>query len=120
MARPVLRTGEVTHHVVELPKQAAYDPLLQELLRGETTRYGGDESRADYVLLMKLLHWTGDNVELTKSIFLASPLGQREKDGQCKATSRRGSVSYVDMTIQKILRTRTNLPPSSPSHELGG
>lgn len=100
--------------VVQLPKQAERDPLLQALLRGETSMYGGDESVADYVLIMKLLHWSGDNVALTRRLFLDSPLGLREKDGVRKATSRRGESMYVDMTIQKVLRTRKNLPLSRP------
>jgi primase-polymerase (primpol)-like protein len=108
---PLAKTGEVTHHVVELPWRAYFDPRLMELLRGETTRYGGDASRADFALLAKLLYWTGDNIELTKRLFLDSPLGQREKNGRRKATDKRGSGTYVDMTIQKILRMRTPLQP---------
>lgn len=107
---------EVRHHVVELPWRAYFDPLLNELLQGKTDRYGGDASRADFHLLERLLHWTGNNIELTKRLFLDSPLGQREKNGRRKATDKRGSGTYVDMTIQKILRTRT---PRPPGQELG-
>jgi primase-polymerase (primpol)-like protein len=50
---------------------------LQRLLRGDITGFGNDWSRADFVLVMKLLHWTGDNEALTRELFLSSPLGKR-------------------------------------------
>jgi primase-polymerase (primpol)-like protein len=108
---PPAQPREVTHHEVELPWRAYFDPRLMELLQGKTDRYGGDESRADFHLLERLLYWTGDNIELTRRLFLDSPLGQREKNGRRKATDKRGSGTYVDMTIQKILRMRTPRPP---------
>src|SRR5207248_1047599 len=58
----------------ELPPEAASDPVLQELLRGDMSRYNNDHHRADWNLLMKLMHWTGDDRQLVKAIFLASPL----------------------------------------------
>jgi primase-polymerase (primpol)-like protein len=54
---------------------------------------------------MKLLHWTGDNVEPTRSIFLDSPLGQREK-----AKRKTGQTTYDDMTITNALKKRRNPP----------
>ncbi len=91
--------------LLDLPPQAARDPLLQELLRGEIARFAGDESRADFVLLMKLLHWTGDDIALTKRLYLASPLGQRKK-----ALEKRGPTTYLDMTLGNVLKKRRNLP----------
>jgi len=87
------------------PEVAANDPLLQQLLQGDMSPFGNDHSRADFVLLMKLLHWTGDNVSLTRDLFLASPLGQR-----AKAERPTGITTYVDMTIYNVLRKRRNPP----------
>ena len=88
----------------ELPKEAEGDQVLQRLLSGDTTGYGS-QSSADFVLILKLLHWTGDNIALTRHIFLSSPLGQREK-----ATRPTGETTYVDMTINNVLRKRRNPP----------
>jgi primase-polymerase (primpol)-like protein len=90
--------------LTELPPEAEHDAVLQRLLSGDNAGYQS-ASNADFVLIMKLLHWTGDNVELTRSIFLASPLGQREK-----AQRKTGQTTYVDMTITNVLRKRRNPP----------
>src|SRR6266699_6649797 len=87
----------------ELPPEAAHDPVLQKLLRGDIAGYAS-QSSADFVLIMKLLHWTGDNVALTRQLFRASGL-YREK------TERKtGETTYLDMTIHNALRKRRNPP----------
>jgi len=96
--------------LTELPPEARDDPLLQELLRGEMSRYGNDHSRADWNLLMKLLHWTGDDIPLVKSIFLESPLGQRDKAQETDGKGKRGNTNYVDRTIERIIAKRWNPP----------
>jgi putative DNA primase/helicase len=88
----------------ELPPEAAHDPVLQKLLRGDISGYTS-QSSADFVLIMKLLHWTGDNTTLVRQLFLASPLGQREK-----ATRPTGETTYLDMTIANALKKRRNPP----------
>ena len=93
-----------------LPPEAATDDVLQELLRGDMSRYGNDHHRADWHLLMKLLHWTGDDRQLSKSIFLNSPLGKREKAQDSVKEGRRGNTNYVDRTIDRIIEKRQNLP----------
>jgi putative DNA primase/helicase len=90
--------------LTELPPEAEHDAVLQRLLSGDSAGYLSP-SNADFVLIMKLLHWTGDNLELTRSIFLASPLGQREK-----AKRKTGQTTYVDMTINNVLKKRRNPP----------
>ncbi len=102
--------GVGTSQLYELPKEAARDTVLQELLRGEMSRYGNDHHRADWHLLMKLLHWTGDNRQLVRAIFLASPLGQREKAQDTQGIGRRGNTNYVDRTIDRIIEKRQNPP----------
>ncbi len=88
----------------ELPPEAEQDDVLQRLLRGDITGYKS-QSSADFVLIMKLLHWTGDNTTLTRALFLQSSLGKREK-----ATRPTGATTYLDMTIHNALRKRRNPP----------
>ena len=87
-----------------LPPEAERDDLLQRLLRGDITGYAS-QSSADFVLVMKLLHWTGDNLALTRQLFLQSGLYRHEK------TERKtGSTTYLDMTIHNALKKRRNPP----------
>jgi primase-polymerase (primpol)-like protein len=108
----IQNTGGVagTVRLTELPPEASTDTVLQELLRGDMSRYGNDHHRADWVLLMKLLHWTGDDTSLVKSIFLSSPLGLRDKAQEPEGKGRRGNTNYVDRTIERILEKRRNPP----------
>jgi primase-polymerase (primpol)-like protein len=92
----------------ELPPEAANDKPLQALLQGDMSTVGNDHHRADWILLMKLLHWTGDNRLLAKSLFLASSLGQREKAQDSAGQGRRGNTNYVDRTIDRIIEKRRN------------
>src|SRR6266568_2693734 len=90
--------------LTELPPEAAHDPLLQQLLRGDTTGFSSP-SNADFVLALKLLHWTGDNVALTRKLFLQSGLYREEK------TERKtGATTYLEMTIHNALKKRRNPP----------
>ena len=90
--------------LTELPPEAGNDPVLQQLLAGESAGYPSPSS-ADFVLVLKLLHWTGDNVALTRKLFLESGLYREEK------TERKtGTTTYLDMTIQNALKKRRNPP----------
>ncbi len=100
------RVGHGAVPRTELPPEAQRDAVLQRLLRGDISGYTS-QSSADFVLILKLLHWTGDNTALTRDLFLRSPLGQREK-----ATRPTGETTYVDMTIANALKKRRN-PPNS-------
>ena len=95
------------HSQTELPPGAANDPLLQQLLQGNTTGFASS-SNADFVLVLKLLHWTGDNVTLTRKLFCESGLYREDK------TERKtGQSTYLDMTIRNALKKRRN-PPMKP------
>ena len=90
--------------LTELPAEAARDSLLQQLLRGDTTGFTS-ASNADVVLVLKLLHWTGDNVALTRKLFVESGLYREDK------TERKtGATTYLDMTIYNALKKRRNPP----------
>jgi primase-polymerase (primpol)-like protein len=90
--------------LAELPPEAANDAVLQRLLQGDITGYQS-QSSADFVLIMKLLHWTGDDKALTRQLFLSSPLGKREK-----AERKTGETTYVDLTIENVIKKRRNPP----------
>jgi len=99
--RGVVGTGGT---MTELPPEAVNDAVLQRLLAGDITGYTS-QSNADFVLVLKLLHWTGDNVELTRKLFLESGLYRPEK------TERKtGETDYLDMTITNAIRKRRNPP----------
>ena len=77
---------------------------LQRLLSGDITGYAS-QSNADFVLILKLLHWTGDNVTLTRKLFIESGLYRDEK------TERKtGQTTYLDMTIRNAMKKRRNPP----------
>jgi primase-polymerase (primpol)-like protein len=98
------RGGVGSGKLTELPPEAVGDSVLQQLLRGDITGYQS-QSSADFVLIMKLLHWTGDDIALTRQLFLSSPLGTRKK-----AQRRTGDTTYVDLTIENVLKKRRNPP----------
>ncbi len=75
----------------ELPPEAERDEVLQRLLRGDITGYAS-QSSADFVLIMKLLHWTGDNIDLTRQLFRESGLYRD------KTERKTGSTTYVWIT----------------------
>lgn len=83
-----------------LPLAAQADTQLLALLDGDTSYQQGDQSRADYSALRRLLDYTG-NREWTKQIFLSYPIGQRDK-----VKEQRRGVSYLDYTLDRIQRKR--------------
>jgi hypothetical protein len=74
-------------------------------MRGDTSKENGDESRALFKLVLKLLHYSGNDVQFTRQQVLATPLGQREK-----VLERRGKTDYLNMTIYNALRYQRNPP----------
>jgi len=73
---PISPQAKPTTWHTQLPPEAANDQVLQQLLRRNMSHVGNDHSRADFVLIMKLLHWTGDNTAITRELFLSSLLQQ--------------------------------------------
>ena len=90
--------------MTELPAEAAHDAVLQRLLSGDTTGYKS-QSNADFVLVLKLLHWTGDDVALTRKLFVESGL---YREG--KTERKTGQTTYIDMTINNAIKKRRNPP----------
>jgi NrS-1 polymerase HBD domain len=56
-------------------------------------------------IVLKLLHWTGDNVALTRRLFMESGLYREEK-----TEPKTGETTYLDMTINNAIRKRRNSP----------
>lgn len=52
---------------------------IKSLFGGDISSYGNDDSSADMALCAHLAYWTGSNVMQMERIWLASPLGQRDK-----------------------------------------
>jgi primase-polymerase (primpol)-like protein len=102
--------GVVASRLSALPPEASNHRRLQELLSGDLRSVGNDRHLADWNALMMILHWTGDDIALTREIFLASPLGQRAKVWDEQGIGRRGQESYLDRTIRRILEKRRNPP----------
>jgi primase-polymerase (primpol)-like protein len=92
----------------ELPPEAEGDQVLQDLLNGVSLY--GNTSVDEYVALMKLMHYTADDRIWTKAIFLSYPIGQRDKAREDTKEGRRGTSTYLDNTIDAVLRKRRNPP----------
>lgn len=69
---------------------------IKALYDGDLSQNGGDASSADLSLCSHLAFWTGKNAGQMESIWLSSPLGQREKTQKRK--------DYRDRTIGQAIR----------------
>jgi hypothetical protein len=91
-----------------LPPEAKDDQRLAQLLEGISLY--GNTSVDEYVALMKLMHYTGDDRNWTKAIFSSSPIGQRAKAREDTREGKRGTSTYLDTTIDAVLKKRRNPP----------
>lgn len=73
--RNSLEEGEI----LSLMFAAKNGEKMRALYAGDTSGYGGDESRADAALCASLSFWTSRDRAMIESIWLSSPLGSREK-----------------------------------------
>ena len=71
---------------------------IERLLRGDTSAYASDESRADQALCNHLAFWTAKNRQQMDSIFRSSKLMRPKWD------EKRGAQTYGEMTIDKAIR----------------
>jgi|GEM_PF-6218436 len=83
---------------------------IKKLYCGDTSEYNGDDSSADIALCNHLAFWTGKNVIQMERIWLASPLGAREK-----TQTRR---DYRGRTIMASIQNceEAYLPPGNSVH----
>lgn len=68
---------------------------IRALYQGDTSAYKGDGSSADMALVSHLAFWTGKHPAMMEAMWLASPLGAREKTQQRQ--------DYRDRTIQAAI-----------------
>ena len=64
---------------------------IEKLHNGDLSKYNNDYSAADYALCTQLAFWTQKNADQMERIWLASPLGQREKT-QKRVDYRKASI----------------------------
>lgn len=80
----------------------------KKLYEGDISEYDNDDSRADSALLTRLAFWTCKNPQQMERIWLASPLGKREKTQKVKQYRERSIVNAI--TVCKEIY---EIPPQS-------
>jgi hypothetical protein len=86
--------------------------LIEDLLDGDTSSYGGDDSAADLSLCNHLAFWTGKNKVQMDRIFRQSKLYRPKWD------EKRGRQTYGEMTIEKAIRdTKEVYQPDADNEE---
>ena len=83
--------------VIQRASSAKNGERFRSLMRGDTSEYGGDDSRADLTLCNILAFWCSCNAEQMDRIFRASGLMRPKWD------SRRAGGTYGAMTIQRAI-----------------
>lgn len=81
---------------------------IKKLWNGDLTKHNNDHSSADFSLCLHLSFWTGKDFDKIRSLWLSSPLGQREKTLNRK--------DYQDRTISRAIEwtIETYSPPLAP------
>lgn len=88
---------------------------IEKLLKGDTSAYAGDESRADQALCNHTAFWTAKNRQQMDSIFRTSKLMRPKWD------EKRGSQTYGEMTIDKAIRdTKEVYQPDESTYQPAG
>ncbi|OGZ66460.1 MAG: hypothetical protein A3C50_00150 [Candidatus Staskawiczbacteria bacterium RIFCSPHIGHO2_02_FULL_43_16] len=82
---------------------------IKLLYNGDTSEFDGDESVADASLCSHLAFWVGKDASRIESLWLASPLGNREKTQQRK--------DYRDHTVEFAIQHCTGVYDNSVSME---
>jgi len=87
--------------LLEKIRNSKHGPKFEQLWNGDTSAYGGDDSRADLALCGVLAFWTGGDLHQVDSLFRQSNLMRSKWD------QRRGKTTYGERTIAKALRGKT-------------
>jgi putative DNA primase/helicase len=77
---------------------ALKNPKFKRLWDGDTSEYGGDDSRADLALCCNLAFWTGKDPERIESLFNQSKLADRDKWRKREDYRRRTISNAIDNT----------------------
>ncbi len=92
--------------VIEKMFESKGGVAIQKLFGGDITLHNNDASAADASLCQHLAFWTQKNAEQMERIWLASPLGQREKTQTRK--------DYRDRTIAHAINNCENVYSPAP------
>lgn len=84
---------------------------LSLLFSGDTSEYGGDESRADFALCRLLAYYSDGRADLLDSMFRKSKLYRGKWD------EKRGDSTYGGQTIVKILESQRAYLGTRAKHE---
>ena len=82
----------------ELLRRAFKNPKFKRLWDGDTSEYGGDDSRADSGLCYNLAFWTGKDPERIERLFNRSKLADRGKWQKREDYRRRTISNAIDNT----------------------
>lgn len=99
-------------------------PLIKEIYDNlaTATTYKGDASVADMALLSHLAFWTGKNPILMELIWLASPIGQREKTQKRKDYRDRSIATAIkhckEVYEDKRAKFKKDMEENAPDLEL--
>lgn len=74
---------------------------IQALWNGDTSEYKGDNSRADAALLQHLAFWSRKDSEQMERLWLASPLGFREKT-QKRKDYRKATIENAILSCREV------------------
>lgn len=108
--------GELTDDdLIRLAMGARNGDKFKRLWEGDTTDYGGDDSRADQALALMLAFWTGKDRARMDRLFRQSGLMREKWD------SKRGSKTYGQITIDKaVLRCHSTFGQERNGHVKDG
>lgn len=82
----------------ELLRRARKNPKFKQLWDGDTSEYGGDDSRADSALCCHLAYWTGKDPERIERLFNHSKLADRDKWQKREDYRQRTIASAIEVT----------------------
>lgn len=83
---------------------------IEKLLRGDTSAYADDDSRADQALCNHLAFWTAKDRQQMDRIFRTSKLIRPKWD------EKRGAQTYGEMTVDKAIRDTTEVYQPEEEH----
>lgn len=89
---------------------------VRALYEGDTSAYGDDESSADAALCSHFAFWTGKDAARIESLWLASPLGAREKT-QSREDYRKRTIEHVLTNSKETYTEGHREPGSDPDFE---
>ncbi len=99
VTQTVVTNSIPNEEVLERMFNAKNGPKAKALYNGDTSDYKNDESSADMALCSHLAFWTNKNYSQIEAIWLASPLGSREKTQERK--------DYRNRTINNAINNCT-------------